>query len=75
MVRAEPIGPWRMYLRHPGAKIRPAFEFNAVPLPIVKPDRLDRVEALERPGEACRAILSAGKENQSAVPPVHADAS
>ena len=40
------------------------FQLNSVALAIVEADRLDPVEAVERPGQTRRRILAAGKQHQ-----------
>src|SRR5205814_1321219 len=42
----------------------PAIELNPVPLAIVEADRLDPGEPRERPGQAGRRILPAGKQDK-----------
>ncbi len=43
---------------------RPAVKLDPVALAIIEPDRFDRRKALERPGEAGRRILTAGKQDE-----------
>src|SRR5262245_15612662 len=59
--------PGSVQSRHAFAYARPHSEFDGVPLAIVESDRLDAGETLERPGEANRRVLPAGKENKCCV--------
>ena len=46
------------------ADVKPAVELDAMALAVIEADRLDALEAIERPGEAGRRILAAGIENE-----------
>src|SRR6185437_4416521 len=63
MVLAEALGPIRRELTEGGDDGRAAGELDLVALAVVERHRLDRVEAVERPGEAGGRILPAGKDD------------
>ena len=45
----------------------PAFQLDAVPLAVIEADRLDQREARQRPGQAGREVLPAGKQHKGRV--------
>src|SRR5215813_15019909 len=59
--------PGSVQSRHAFAYARPHSEFDGVPLAVVESDRLDAGETLERPSEANRRVLPAGKENKCSI--------
>ena len=64
VVGAEPAGP------HCGKRVadrRAAVQLHRVPLAVGEADRLHMRVAVERPGEAGRAVLPAGEQHQRAV--------
>ena len=64
MILAEPLGPERRQTRQPFAQRRAPFEFDAVTLAIIEADGFDARETRQRPGEAGRGILPAGKKHE-----------
>ena len=66
MVVREPFAPGRANGDDLCANALAAFQLDGVPLAVVKPDRFDALEAIERPRETNRRVLAAREENESA---------
>jgi hypothetical protein len=64
VIGAEPVRPNRLQRPKCGPQRRGAIELDRVALAIAEADRLDARETVERPGETCRRILTAGKQDQ-----------
>ena len=62
MVLAEPARPGGKALPQGREHAQAGVELHSVLLAVVETDRLDRVEPVQRPGEARRRILPAGEE-------------
>lgn len=67
MVGAEAIGPLRELGGDCVAKVGADFELDLVALTVVKPDRLDMVVALERPGQTRGRVLTTGEDDEGAA--------
>ena len=61
MIVAELVAPLRELRVQLRAHREPAFELDQVPLAVVEADRLDMRVAVQRPREAGRRVLPAGK--------------
>ena len=59
MVWSKAISQSRQHAGHAVAHCDPGLHLDRVPLAIVEAHGLDTIKALERPGQACGAILPA----------------
>ncbi len=64
MVGTEPITPSGELRLELGKYPRPDVQLDPVALTVVEANRLDPVEAVERPRQASRRVLAAGKEDE-----------
>ena len=67
VIFAQALRPLRKLARDRGTKAVAAFEFHAMTLSIVEPERLYRLVAIKRPGKARGRVLAAGKQHERAV--------
>jgi hypothetical protein len=67
VILAQPLGPGRTQRRHARAHAFARIELGTVALAIVEAHGLDAREALERPGQAHRRILSAGEQHEGGI--------
>jgi hypothetical protein len=65
VVFADSPGPFREAPADFRQDYQPLIEFDAMTLPVVKSDGLDRLEAVEGPSQAGGGILAAGEQDQS----------
>src|SRR5271154_4205423 len=67
MVLAEALDPIRKSQRQFLANLGAALQFNGMALSVVKTDRFNVREPIERPRETGRRILSAGEKNECTI--------
>src|SRR5690606_32303103 len=63
-IAAQSFAPAGKLRADGGEHVEAAFEFDAVPLAVVETYRFNALETLQRPREASRRVLTAGKENE-----------
>jgi hypothetical protein len=66
VVVAKAAGPARAQVPQVGDPLA-AVEFDAMALAVVEADRLDMIEAVERPGKTRRRVLAAREENKCSI--------
>ena len=67
MVVAQPRFPGRPQRRQRKAQARPQLKLDRMALAVIEADRLYACEALERPSQADRRVLPAGKKDEGGV--------